>query len=134
MICTPQFIQVYNETFRFIREESGHNAVYAYWNRIADIILADLKELVREKGLKGCVDYWSRVLTKEDAHFRITLNDKFTLEILRCPSLRLLEEPYDNYCGHCDVMYRKIFEELGYKYNIEYGFGGGADCRITISK
>lgn len=130
MICPPQFILAYNQTFKFIDENLGSEAVRKYWLRIADIILADLKEAVEKDGLKGCVDYWTKTLTAEKAAFQI-LHDKnvFVLEVLRCPSLALLDDPYKNYCNHCDVMYRKIFEGLGYKYNIELS---GGKCKITI--
>lgn len=132
MICTPQFIQVYNETFKFIDENLGSKAVEKYWLRIADIILGDLKEAVEKDGLKGCVDYWTKTLTAEKAGFQILHDgDVFVLEILRCPSLAILKEPYKNYCKHCKVMYKKIFNDLGYKYEIE---SGGGQCKITISK
>jgi len=132
MICSPRFIQVYNETFKFINENLDSAAVEKYWLRIADIVLADLKEAVEKNGLKGCVDYWTKTLTAEKAAFQIFHdNDIFILEILRCPSLALLGEPYIHYCGHCNVMYRKIFEGLGYKYNIKLN---NDKCKITISK
>ena len=132
VICPPRFIQVYNQTFKFIDENLDSKAVEKYWLRIADIILADLKEAVGKNGLKGCVDYWTKTLTAEKAGFQILHdNDIFVLEILRCPSLALLGDPYKNYCNHCDVMYRKIFEGLGYKYNIEFH---DHKCKITISK
>ena len=132
MICTPKFIEIYNETFKFI-DEHGVD-VKEYWKLISPIVLSDLKEMVEKQGLFGALDYWDKVLTAEKAEFDILITPKcfLELEITDCPSLSHLENPYKNYCGHCDVMYRQLFESLGYEYKIEKT--GVGSCHITVSK
>lgn len=133
MICTKKFVEVYNETFKFIHEELGDEGVARYWKRIGTIILSDLKETVEAKGLDGAEEYWRNTLTSEGALFEICLlPDCLALAITKCPSISHLENPYYDYCGHCDVMYRQLFESLGYKYEIEKS--GTGSCYITVSK
>jgi hypothetical protein len=55
----------------------------------------------------------------------------------RCPSkARLLEcrhiEPYHDYCGHCDVLYRRILEPLGYEYILDMSRCNEAACSLTV--
>ena len=39
------------------------------------------------------------------------------------PSMALFQfthiEPYYDYCRHCDVLYRRVLEPLGYQYTID---------------
>lgn len=41
-------------------------------------------------------------------------------------------EPYHDYCGHCDVLYRRVLEPLGYVYHIDLERCGRAECTITV--
>jgi hypothetical protein len=55
----------------------------------------------------------------------------------RCPSKgRLLAcehiKPYHDYCGHCDVLYRRVLEPLGYEYRSDLSRCGEAACGVTI--
>ena len=132
MICSPAFIQIYNETFRFIDEQLGTSKLKDFWLRISDIALGDLKELVEEKGLLGAYEYWSKTLNAEGAKFELQfLSDRLTLRMWECPSIKCLKQPCKDYCKHCDVMYRPIFESLGYQYQIE--LKGNGQCNIHIS-
>lgn len=132
MKCSKNFIKVYNETFKFIHEKLGKRAVVKYWKRISPIVLADLRENVEQNGLFGCVKYWDDTLFVEGANYQIEYKpDTFKMTISKCPSLEILDEPYKDYCQHCEVMYKPIFRALGYKYQIEKGEEG---CRITVSR
>jgi hypothetical protein len=55
-----------------------------------------------------------------------------------CPSMgRLLElkhiEPYHDYCRHCDVLYRRVLEQLGYRYEVDLSRCNEARCSLTVS-
>ncbi len=132
MVCNSDFLRVYNETFKFIDEKLGTEGVEEYWKRISPIALWDLQQVVEEHGLDGCWQYWDRVLTKEGASFNIKFKENvFTLNILVCPSLKILDDPYRDYCRHCKVMYECLFDKLGFIYRIK---GNGKGCRITVTK
>jgi hypothetical protein len=133
MKVTPKFVEIYSETFKFIDELGGKEVVEKYWKRIGPIILSDLRNQTENEGLWGVLDYWEEVLCNEGAYFKIdACPDYIKLYIDICPSMSHLKDPYHNYCGHCDTMYRQLFESLGYEYNIEKT--GDASCHITVSK
>ena len=75
-------------------------------------------------GIRGCWIYWNHTLNEEAADFTMELDEEageFRIDMHHCPSMgRLLElkhvEPYHDYCKHCDVLYRRILEPLGYEY------------------
>ena len=57
----------------------------------------------------------------------------------RCPSMgRLLEleqvEPYHDYCGHCDVLYRRVLEPLGYRCEVDLSRCRQAACTLTVTR
>ena len=132
MICDETFIEFYNETFKFINDACGQDRLEDYWLKINNIVLGDLLALLKEKGLLGAYEYWSKTLNAEGAKFELQfLNDRLTLRMWECPSIKCLKEPYRDYCKHCDVMYRPIFKEAGFKYTIEVL--GQGQCRIHIS-
>lgn len=131
MICSKQFLDFYNSTFEYIGEKYGYHALCDYWKHISKTTLADLKECVEKDGLSGCFRYWTTTLPAEGAQYKITLNGKFILEILECPSIKHLgDRAYRHYCDHCAVMYQEVFKELGYDYTIEIG----ETCTIEVSK
>jgi hypothetical protein len=138
MICTPEFIRVYNETFKFIHENLGYKAVVGYWLKIAPIALEDLSYTI-SRHLCKTKEYWDKTLTTEGAVYTIDTNceylpyvDALTLNIYECPSLKILgDDVYEYYCDHCTVMYQPIFEERGYDYKVERKERG---CRIRITK
>jgi hypothetical protein len=54
-----------------------------------------------------------------------------------CPSkARLLEQkhiaPYPNYCRHCDALYRRVLEPLGYQYAIDLTNCDEAACELVV--
>jgi len=140
MISCTEFIPVYNEFFNFLNEEINEEAVKKFWNNLSDSCLNGLRTAVSEKGLLGCFEYWSRTLSEEAADFKMSLNSKqdtFKIEMHKCPSKgRLNKLPhlkkYPAYCEHCDALYRRVLESLGYQYEIDLSKCDHAKCTITI--
>ena len=99
-----------------------------FWESLSDDFLTNLCDLAATKGLAGCFEYWSHTLTEEAADFRMTLDEKNgTFEIEHAPLSQPRGperdakhiEPYEHYCEHCDVLYRRVLEPFGFKYNID---------------
>lgn len=135
MICSPDFIKVYNETFKFIAERLDYKGLCDYWKRISPIILADLQEAVEKHGLCGAFNYWGKTLSAEEAGYELYLdNGLLALDIHECPSMSSLKEPCKSYCNHCYVMYQPIFEPLGYEYLLKKKGRDSCSIRITKSK
>ena len=141
MIGCKDFIPAYSELFQTLEDLDGPQAVEDFWNYISDNFLGNLKDLVSQNGIRGCWFYWSRSLSEEAADFTLTLDEdkgEFRLEMHQCPSIgRLISEPhiepYHDYCRHCDVLYRRVLEPLGYQYEIENAeCHSHARCRITV--
>ncbi len=141
MISCTEFIYSYSELFKFIEKKEGEGGVKAYWEHISDNYVAPrLGECVRADGIEGCYKYWAKALSEEAADFTMTLDDGvFVIDMHHCPSKgRLLEkkdiEPYHNYCGHCDLIYRRVLEPFGLKYDYDMTNTAKAQCKLTISK
>ncbi|MHB9025772.1 MAG: hypothetical protein ACYC7E_16660 [Armatimonadota bacterium] len=140
MIPCTDFIPAYSELFRFLEVKGGAAAVEEFWNYLSDNFLTNLHDLVAEHGLRGCWLYWSHTLNEEAADFTMELDEDtnvFTIVMHRCPSRgRLMElthlEPYPDYCRHCDVLYRRVLEPLGYAYDIDLSGCEQAQCMITV--
>jgi hypothetical protein len=43
-------------------------------------------------------------------------------------------EKYHEYCRHCDVLYRRVLEPLGYEYAIDLTECNEAKCAISVKK
>ena len=140
MISCTEFIPAYSELFKYLERRGGHQLVVAYWEYISDNFLDNLRSLVEEHGLRGCWLYWSHTLNEEAADFTMELDEEagaFKIIMHHCPSKgRLLElshvEPYYDYCGHCDVLYRRVLEPLGYDYISDMSECDRARCSVTI--
>ena len=140
MIPCTDFIPAYSELFAFLEEKGGRRAVQDFWNWLSDAYLGNLRDLVRAQGIRGCWSYWSHTLNEESADFTMTLDEeagRFTIEMHRCPSrgllLRTLQiEPYHDYCGHCDVLYRRVLEPLGYDVTLDLRHVDEARCSVVI--
>ncbi|OGV78130.1 MAG: hypothetical protein A3K19_15565 [Lentisphaerae bacterium RIFOXYB12_FULL_65_16] len=140
MISCTDFIPAYSELFRTLENLGGVAAVDNFWNDLSDRFLNNLRDRVTAHGIRGCWDYWSHTLNEEAADFTMELDEDaglFRITMHKCPSKgRLLAcghiEPYHGYCRHCDVLYRRVLEPLGYEYTFD---GSGCDqarCAITI--
>lgn len=142
MISCTEFIPAYSELFKYLHRKGGKQEVVKFWEALSDNFLGNLRELVAEKGLAGCYEYWNQTLTEEAADFRMTLDKEkqvFRIEMRHCPSkVRLLEighiEPYEQYCEHCDVLYRRVLEPLGYEYHIDLTRINETRCVLEVRK
>ena len=143
MISCTEFIPAYSEMFKFLHQRGGKEEVVRFWEHLSDAFLGNLRDLAATKGVAGCFEYWSRTLTEEAADFRMTLDEKngvFRIEMRHCPSMgRLLEmkhlEPYPHYCEHCDTLYRRVLEPLGFKYDVDLSEAcQKARCSLTLTK
>ena len=142
MISCTEFIPAYSELFKYLERKGGREAVVAFWEYLSDSFLADLRSLVQEHGLRGCWMYWSRTLNEEAADFALELDEEageFTLTMHHCPSKARLTAlahmaPYPDYCLHCDVLYRRVVEPLGFEYAVDLSESGESRCRITIRR
>jgi hypothetical protein len=140
MISCTEFIPAYNELFIYLHHKGGKEAVVKFWENLSHAFLDNLRDLVVRKGLSGCFEYWSHTLTEEAADFRMRLDKNegiFRIEMRYCPSKgRLLEtehiQNYEHYCEHCEVLYRKVLEPLGYDYDIDLSKTNRAKCVLTI--
>ena len=127
MISCTDFIPAYSELFKQLEKLGGPEAVTGFWEYLSDNFLHNLGTIVEEHGIRGCWLYWSHTLNEEAADFTMELDEEagtFKIVMHRCPSkARLLEfqhiEPYHNYCGHCDLLYRRVLDPLGYEYKID---------------
>ncbi len=141
MISCTEFIPAYSELFKFLESKGGHEAVEDFWNYLSDEFLGNLRTEVEQHGLRGCWMYWNHTLNEEAADFTMELDEaagRFKIVMHHCPSMgRLLEskhiEPYHDYCRHCDVLYRRVLEPLGYEFKIDLSDCRRARCTVIIS-
>jgi hypothetical protein len=142
MISCTDFIPAYSELFRYLDEKGGKAEVVKFWENLSDNFLDNLRDYAEKKGIAGCWEYWSHTLTEEAADFRMELDEDsgiFSIEMRDCPSMgRLLKEkhiqPYKYYCEHCDTLYRRVLEPLGFEYDIDLSQCDRAKCRLTVKK
>ena len=142
MISCTEFIPAYSELFKFLDAQGGKEAVVKFWEHLSDSFLNNLRDLAATKGVAGCFEYWSHTLTEEAADFRMVVDEEkgvLETEMRHCPSMgRLIElkhiEPYEHYCEHCDTLYRRVLEPLGFEYHIDLSTCKEARCSISIKK
>ena len=142
MISCTEFIPAYSELFKFLESRGGTEAVDDFWYYLSDNFLGNLKSLVGEHGLRGCWMYWSHTLNEEAADFTMEIDDEageFRIDMHHCPSMGLLlglehVEPYHDYCRHCDVIYRRVLEPLGYDCIADLSHCHEARCSFLVKK
>ena len=140
MISCMEFIPAYSELFKYLEKKQGKAAVVDFWNWLSDNFLTNLRDLVIENGICGCWLYWEKTLSEEAADFTMELDEDagtFSIDMHHCPSKgRLLEykhiEPYADYCEHCDVLYRRVLEPLGFEYELDRSQTDKARCRLSV--
>ncbi len=140
MISCTDFIPAYSELFKYLESVGGKKAVVDFWEYLSDSFLNNLRDLVAKNGIRGCWDYWSHTLNEEAADFTMELDEEageFSFTMHHCPSKgRLLAsehiEPYRDYCEHCDVLYRRVLEPLGYEYIFDSSQCDQAKCKVVI--
>jgi len=143
MISCTDFIAAYSELFEFLEKRGGEKAVNDFWNYLSDHYLAKtLKRLVKKHGIRGCWLYWKQTLNEEAADFTMELDEAagiFRITMHRCPSKwHLLKwrhiKPYPEYCLHCDHLYRRILEPMGYRYHLDLTESGRARCSLVVTR
>ena len=142
MISCTEFIPAYSELFKTLEDLGGARAVEDFWNDLSDRFLTNLRTEVEKKGIRGCWDYWTHTLNEEAADFTLELDEEeglFRILMHHCPSKgRLLEfdhvVPYHDYCRHCDVLYRRVLEPLGYDVDLDLSECGEARCTFTVRR
>ena len=142
MISCNDFVPAYSELFKYLESKGGKDAVLDFWNYLSDNFLGNLKELVEENGIRGCWLYWSHTLNEEAADFTMELDeaaDEFKITMHQCPSKgRLMAEqhiePYYDYCGHCDILYKRVLEPLGYNCNMDMSECDKTKCKLVVSR
>jgi hypothetical protein len=142
MISCTEFIPAYSELFKFLDRQGGPSAVEDFWNYLSDRFLGNLRSAVEENGLRGCWIYWNHTLNEEAADFTMELDEEaglFRIDMHHCPSMgRLMElkhiEPYHDYCRHCDVLYRRVLEPLGFEYHADLSQCREAKCSLTVRR
>lgn len=140
MLSCTEFIPAYSELFKYLHQKGGKQAVVKFCENLSDAFLGNLRDLAAEKGLVGCFEYWQHTLTEEAADFRMSLDadeTTFCIEMRHCPSKgRLLEmthlQPFAHYCEHCDLLYRRVLEPLGFDYHIDLSQTDQAKCVLTV--
>ena len=142
MIPCTDFIPAYSELFKFLEEKGGREAVVGFWNYLSDTFLDNLRDAVKAHGIRGCWLYWSHTLNEEAADFTMELDEEageFRIVMHDCPSKGMLREcshvePYYDYCGHCDVLYRRVLEPLGYECIVDMSECDRARCSVLIRR
>ena len=142
MISCTEFIPAYSEFFKFLEARGGKRAVVEFWEYLSDTFLTNLRDLVAANGIRGCWLYWSHTLNEEAADFTMELDEpagEFRITMHHCPSMgRLLDtshiEPYRDYCEHCDVLYRRVLEPLGYEFAIDLTHCHQATCSLVVRR
>ena len=142
MISCTEFIAAYSELFKFLEKKGGKQAVYDFWNYLSDQFLGNLRDQVKQKGIRGCWDYWSHTLNEESADFTMELDEdaqELRSIMYHCPSKgRLLEykhiEPYRDYCEHCTVLYRRVLKPLGFDHVMDLSESHQAKCSDVIKR
>ncbi len=141
MISCTQFIPSYSELFRFLEDREGYDGVQKYWEYISDnYVEPRLGKCIRENGIRGCFEYWSHSLNEESADFTMTLDEEegvFEIDMHDCPSKGRLNQishivPYEHYCRHCDILYRKVVESYGLDYEFECPEGRAKSCVLRV--
>ena len=140
MIPCTDFIPAYSELFKYLEKRGGPEAVLAFWEYLSDNFLTNLRDLVAAHGLRGCWLYWSHTLNEEAADFSMELDEEagcFSITMHKGPSKGLLLacrhlEPYHDYCRHCDVLYRRVLEPMGYDYEVDVSGCDEARCAVII--
>ena len=97
---------------------------------------------MEKNGIRGCWLYWQHTLNEEAADFTMELDEEageFRISMHHCPSKgRLLEyehfEPYRDYCEHCDVLYRRVLEPMGYECSVDMSRCDEATCSCVIRR
>ena len=144
MISCTEFIPLYSEFFKYCESRGGHDEVMRYWIHLSDTSIGDKTnpnslayKCDRLGGYEGATAYWGHTLTEEACDlFQIHDRTKrYRYSHMRyCPSRGMLNslthvEPYYDYCSHCNVIYSRVLEKYGVKYDRDNSDVANAQCR-----
>ena len=140
MISCTEFIPAYDELFKYLESVGGKEAVVDFWEYLSDGHLDILRDKVKKHGIRGCWEHWSHTLNEEAADFTMEMDEEageFSITMHHCPSKgRLLEfehiTPYRDYCEHCDVLYQRVLEPLGYECIFDLSQCDKATCKLVV--
>lgn len=123
MKCDKPFIIAYNALFKFLDKHGGAKEVKTFWELLTDAVCQELVEAARKDRLAGCAAYWLKTLSAEGADFILNYTkEQLFIQINQCPSYAKMkcekQTPYENYCGHCAVLYKKALAPLGLSFAV----------------
>ena len=132
------YIVAYNETFRYVEQKYGPDALKSLFAAISAQWCVHLDGVGRG-GLEGCMEYWggdTGTLDREQAACRIALRDEvFTIEMNECPSVKELRErgrePHMGtltYCGHCRALYEPVLNRHGLTFEVDIAYREDGNC------
>ena len=149
MISCTEFIPLYSEFFKYLESIGGEEAVHRYWKHISDNSIGDRTNpnslrsfMEKDPSVLGAWKYWSHTLTEEACdlfRFYNPKKDYYYLHMRHCPSRGRLNamshiEPYHDYCGHCDAIYKYVLKEYGVIFEGDYSKVDNAECFEIIYK
>lgn len=134
------FIVAYNYTFEYIEEKYGTEAVRDLWKTISEQWCTHLRQLVRDKGLKGMLEYWGGeggTLSREKAGYEVFIEDGvFHGVMYACPSVGELTErgftPHHgkvSYCDHCLALYGPAANASGFDMGWDIAYREDGVCK-----
>lgn len=133
------FIVIYNETFKYIEDKYGVEAVKDLWKTISEEWCTHLDELIREKGLDGMLEYWGGedgTLGREKAEYEIKLENGVLSGVMHeCPSVKELRDRNRKiyrgklaYCDHCPALYAPVAKKYGIEMFFDIEFDENGEC------
>jgi hypothetical protein len=134
------FIVIYNETFKYIEDKYGAEAVLDLWKTISEEGGSTrLADLIREKGLEGMLEYWdgkNGTLKREKAKYEISLKDGVISGVMHeCPSVKELRDRNRKiyrgkltYCDHCPALYVPVAEKHGFEMSFDIEYDTNNEC------
>ena len=140
MISCTETILVYNEFFNFLDERYGKEEVETYWRYVADTVFDAPREAIKKGGLHAVYQYLSETWEEEGDVFDIERDrTSVSVTVHNCSSVRKLRRAkhvkrYGDYCGHCPVMYKRLFHDLGYDFQMELLDPEKGVCKVRVSQ
>ena len=110
---------------KFLAENYGPAEVEAYLRRVARNVYAPLIQRLRNQGLPALAVHCRRIMTLEDADFRLYADDDvLILEIRDCPAISHVKthgyEIAPNFCESTRIINDDISRRAGYSASVEY--------------
>ena len=110
---------------KFLAENYGSVEVEEYLRRVARTVYAPLIQRLRSQGLPALAVHWRRIMTLEDADFRLYADDDvLILEIRECPAIHHMKahsyEIAPNFCESTRIVNDEISRRAGFSTSTEY--------------